>query len=325
MSELEAIFKKLKSVNIPKELEFSVEKIGSFPNHKIGITQEGYPIILIKGKGAEGENLMGYNLELIEVLFNVDCHFLDDRGSEKKGKFSIIKLKSESISHQNYFLNICQILMEKLGQNPTIIKLRREVQNLIDLFTKLSKPPKKTILGLWGELLVIEQAIEPSSLIKAWHVSPTDKYDFNDGIDKLEVKTTEKNVRVHHFSYSQLVPNLSSQLFIISIITSQTNVGVSISDLMNKISKKIRMDERMILHGIVADSLGSNFDRGISICFDYNMAKDSLKTFLSSDIPNIPQSSIPKEVTNIHFECNLTGINECNYKKIKSKLFRAIR
>ena len=71
--------------------------------------------------------------------------------------------------------------------------LKIEIEKLINLFTKFSKPALKTIQGLWAELLIIEQSKNPDYLIQSWHSSTTDKYDFNDGIDKIEVKSTFKS------------------------------------------------------------------------------------------------------------------------------------
>lgn len=65
-----------------------------------------------------------------------------------------------------------------------------------------------SIQGLWAELFVISIASNPEYLLKAWHSSLNDVYDFNDGIDKIEVKSTSKSHRIHKFSYDQLSPTV---------------------------------------------------------------------------------------------------------------------
>lgn len=57
-----------------------------------------------------------------------------------------------------------------------------------------------------------------------------DVYDFNDGIDKIEVKSTSKSHRIHKFSYDQLSPTENTNLIISSIFVIQSGIGKNIFD-----------------------------------------------------------------------------------------------
>jgi UDP-3-O-[3-hydroxymyristoyl] N-acetylglucosamine deacetylase/3-hydroxyacyl-[acyl-carrier-protein] dehydratase len=98
-------------------------------------------------------------------------------------------LKTDIEYLQEYFLKIVFVLLRNLSDKPLLKDLKIEIDKLINLFSKFTKPPLKTIQGLWAELLIIEQSKNPDYLIQSWHNSSSDKYDFNDGIDKIEVKS----------------------------------------------------------------------------------------------------------------------------------------
>lgn len=70
------------------------------------------------------------------------------------------------------------MMFDRMPEIPSKREIAIEVENLISIFSAMTCPPRKKIQGLWTELLVIEQSYKPEVLIKAWHESPTAKYDF---------------------------------------------------------------------------------------------------------------------------------------------------
>ena len=58
--------------------------------------------------------------------------------------------------------------------------------------------------------------------------------------------------------------------------------------------------------------------------FDYKLAVDSLKFFESRTIPTIDPSNIPANISNIKFECDLTGIDNLTCYTIESKLIQSL-
>ena len=210
------------------------------------------------------------------------------------------------------------LVIKKLPTIPTLQELKIEVEKLIELFSKFSKPPTKTVQGLWGELFVIAQSKNPAYLIQAWHNSAADKFDFNDGIDKIEVKSTSKTKRIHHFSIEQLNPNPNSDLIIISVFVVETGVGESIFDLVKQIDDRIQDDDLSFrMNQIIIQTLGREISKSFDMYFDFNLALDSIQFYESEDIPSIAIQNVPDEVINVHFDTDLTTVN--SIKKIKTK------
>ena len=217
------------------------------------------------------------------------------------------------------------LLLRKISTDPNPKELRREIERLISLFSRFSEPPLKTIQGLWGELLVIEQSRNPSYLVQAWHCRPTDKYDFNDGTDKIEVKSTSKSSRIHAFSNSQLLPNKNSKLLIASLFVVETGEGRSVYDLVGAIAKKMDNTELAFrINEVVSQVLGRDISGAFSVHYDYQLAADSLSFYDSSSVARIREEDIPQQISNIHFDCDLTAAVKVKASDGNSALQKAL-
>ena len=210
------IFSDLKCSESANESCFSTSPIPFSKKHKIGISHEGYPMFFIECNS--NAHSLDINLEFISVLFNRPCLLSDENITQYENIYTIIQLKTNNISFQQYFLEVVCIVLELLPETPSHEQLKTEIQKLVELFSRFTRPPRKTIQGLWGELLIIEQAKDPEYLIQSWHVSPDNKFDFNDGQDKIEVKSVSQTRRIHNFSLEQLCPNKNSNLIIASVV-----------------------------------------------------------------------------------------------------------
>lgn len=319
------IFQELKDESPTNGDSFVIASLPSMKNHKIGITQNGQPIFFIKCDNTTKLKTLDTNLEFISVQFNRQCQLINQNKKTEEGIYTIILLKTDIEYLQEYFLKIVFVLIRNLADKPLLKDLKIEIDKLINLFSKFTKPPLKTIQGLWAELLIIEQSKNPDYLIQSWHNSSSDKYDFNDGIDKIEVKSTLKSRRIHSFSIEQLTPNKNSQLLIASIFTIETGTGTNVSDLIEKIVNRIK-DKNLSfrLNELAALTLGKDFEKSFEVFFDYQFALDSIQFYQSSDIPTIQQNNIPSNIMNVRFDCDLSNLKTLDKRGIKSKLHNSL-
>lgn len=294
--------------------------------HKIGISSEGFPLFFIECSDIVHSS--DINLEFISVLFNRPCN-LSENNTQSENTYTIVFLKTENIDFQKYFFDVICIVLEQLPENPSQKQLKTEIQKLTELFSRFNRPPRKTIQGIWAELLVIEQAKNPEYLIQSWHSSPEDKFDFNDGQDKIEVKSTANISRTHRFSLEQLKPNKNSNLLIASVFVIQTGKGKNIFNLIDSICKKVQNIELQFrLNETVSQTLGNDLDKAFDTYFDYQQACDMLAFFDFKDIPTIKNDSIPYEISNIHFDCdlsNVSAVEDMVFMTSKSLLFKSVK
>ena len=319
------IFQELQTQTVSKADGFTIGNLPLVKFHKIGISQSGHPMFFIKCGDSSNGKYLDSNLELISVQFNRECQLLNNNKKVTEGIYTIISLKTDSIDLQEYFLEVVYLIVRNLSSEPKLKELKFEVEKLVNLFSKFSRPPIKTIQGLWAELLVIEQSRDPEYLIQAWHSAIFDKFDFNDGKDKIEVKSTAKSRRIHTFSIEQLNPNTSSNLLVASVFAVETGIGKNIFDLVELIEKNVKNKDLLFrITEILAQTLGSDFEKTFDIFFDYQLAVDELEFYEGRNIPKIGTEFIPTEVSNVRFDSDLTELESIKRFKTKSVLHKSL-
>lgn len=316
-------FRELKSRPLVED-GFNAVAVSETSPHRIGITQEGYPIFFIACSSSE--RISDINLKLFKVLFNRQCSISEsDSGSDTQGIFSIIQLSSLNPDFQKYFLEVVYLLLCRLDDKPTVSVLKSEVSKLLSLFTSVKSISKEVVRGLWAELILIKQSSNPSYLIRSWHVVPEDKFDFNDGTDKVEVKSTNGSKREHTFALEQLNPNKGSRLLIASMFVSQTGVGKTIFNLVDEISASISdVDVLFKLREETTQTIGSHIEEVSNMFFDENASLESLLFFDYASIPTISSKDVPAEVSGVHFRSDLSNVSPVDTFDQDSVLFNSL-
>ena len=295
-------------------------------SHKLGCSNDGYPMFFIACGDEQNDD--DISLDLFKVSFNTLCKLYDvSSRCHVDKKYTIIYLKSTTPDLQEYFLDVVSLVLDKLPSRPTSESVKREITKVISLFIASPIVSEDIIQGLWAELFVIYKAADPLYLINSWHTKKTDIFDFNDGIDKLEVKSTSGSVRKHGFSLEQLRPNDNSELLIASLFVSRSGLGNSIRDLLDFIIARIPMasEEILKLKEQVIRTIGVKDSTPYNITFDFKRAEDYFKLYDYHDIPSIC-GDIPKEVTKVHFQSNLSDVPSIFEKDYvtTSKLFTSL-
>ena len=299
--------------------------------HKLGVSKEGYPkfFLYTNDTTAQITNTM---LNILSVEYNLSCTFVDDNNSETNHSYTIVTLRSVETILQEDFVDLMLLVIARLPEVPSKREIAIEVENLISIFSAMSCPPRKKIQGLWAELLVIEQSTNATVIANAWHENPTSKYDFTMGKDKIEVKSTTNESRIHHFSLEQITPSKNSRIIVASTIvreSAQGNGGLSIDDLYNKICMRIQsVDTRIHILKVIAETLGTDIHKIKEMCFDYTEACDTLRYYDARNIPGVDQSGIHVGVTSVGFNSNLSGVadvsTETAYEYNDSPLYQAL-
>jgi hypothetical protein len=208
-----------------------------------------------------------------------------------------------------------------LGQLPTQEVVRLSILSFIELLRFTTELPTKTVQGLWSELFIILNAKDPISLMRYWHQTPEEKFDFSDGEDKLEVKSTTSDLRIHSFSLEQLNPSPQTQIYIASLILRYYSEGESIEDLRYRL-EKLFFDNKELINKLrfqIAQTLGRSITDTFSIKFDVQLAITSLRYFKATDLPRILLTIVPQYVSDVHFKSDLTNIQPTDLSNLTSK------
>ena len=291
---------------IKEEGSFRAASISNDVPHRVGCSSEGFPMLFIECE--DKEKITDIKLSLFKVLFNRRCSLADISNNTISEKdFTIIQMSSNDQDLIKYFFQVISIVLRKLPVRPQVNVLKVEISKVIEIFTRQSNFSREIVRGLWAELFVIERSQNPEYLIKAWHEEPEDRYDFNDSIDKIEVKSTSGDSRIHMFSLEQLYPNDSADLLIASVLVNSTGIGKTIFDIIDMLSSKITDTEcELKLMEITMKTIGPHVEECANMHFDYNFAADTLKFYDSKMIPAIRKEDVPSAVSAVHFRSNLT-------------------
>lgn len=307
---------------------FNAIPIPDFSSFRMAVDIEGNPVLLLSVvKVVKDVTVRNFKLKYISLQQDVECK-VTDAGKISFETFTVITFTGEDRSLQEYFFRVSETFIKGLGNKPTQRQAIDSLNRFIELFRSLGDIPSNTVQGLWAELFLIESSRGLKSLLNYWHNLPEEKFDFNSGTEKIEVKSSSRLERVHTFSSEQLSPQPESRILIASIFLKQHSEGISIQQLSENITTKISGDLTLIekLTAIIFKTLGNSLEQAIKIKFDYNLAKNSLRFYRQEDISSICEAHIPSEVSDVSYKSDLTNINPIDEAVLKTggDLFNSI-
>ena len=319
------------SLSIPEtdKKVFNAIAIPEYPEFRVAIDIDGNAVLLLSViEHVRDFSLKNVRLKYLQLEQNIECKILEN-GSSRSQAFTVVLFKSVDRHLQEYFLRVSETFIKAIGKNPSQKVITDTLKRLVEVFKVLSESPTNTVSGLWGELFVIDNSRSPKLLVDYWHNLPEEKFDFNAGQERMEVKSSSSFERSHIFSSEQLNPPVGTQVLIASLFVRQQNKGISLQQLINNISEKISDDYALLdkLNSIVCATLGNTLDHGLAMCFDYEIAKQSLQFYRHQDIDKIEQVNIPDNVSEVCFRSDLSSLKATeliNIVKIDSNLYSAL-
>lgn len=330
MLNLINLFKQLKlpnSINDKNQPRFSALPISNYSNHRLAKDVNGFPSLLISTKESPAINRPApIKLEHLEVLYDIDCR-ISHKERLEDSRFTVISCTDIDVSLQEYFLRIGNAVIAVIGNSPSHRQVAKAVGDLVELFRVMNEAPKKSVQGLWAELLLISLATDPTSLVRAWHRNSEDKFDFSSGSQRLEIKSSTSKIRQHHFSLDQLKSPIGVDVLVASVFVERVGAGTSLTELAELVRLKISKEPELLLYldQVIGNTLGNDWRSAAKDKFDLKLAIKSLLFFLPENIPCI-NSNLPKEISDVHFKVDLTDTRTLNKKtlSVKSGIFKAV-
>jgi len=318
------------SLNLPESdgKAFNAIPIPEYPNFRVAIDFEENAVLLLSvSKRIKDLSLKNFRLKYLQLEQNLECKIYEN-DSTKLQTFTVVTFRCSERNLKEYFLRISETLVKTIGQNPTQQQVIDSLKKFVEVFKTLTDSPTNTVSGLWAELFLIDTSNDPKTLINYWHNLPEEKFDFNAGTERIEVKSSSNFERKHIFSAEQLNPPPDTQVLIASVFLKQHNSGHSIHYLIDRISEKIDHDFATVekLNTIVFRTLGSSLEHSIGVKFDYDIAQQSVRFFSHQDIDKIEEVHIPNNVSEVKYKSDLTSIKEIELNKLKERkgLFNAL-
>jgi len=213
---------------------FSGAPVPRAQQHHVARDHDGHPAILIEvaveGPGAPP----AITLQNLRVDHGLQCRVVQPDGEAVESRFSLVHCLSPTRFIHECFLRTMETVLYDLPADATGRDVAHAVDSLVELFHKLQRAPSKLPQGLWAELFLIVRAHEPRSLLRAWHVSASERFDFSEGTQRVEVKCAGDRRRRHHFTFGQVYPPSGATVHVASVFVEHCAGGTTLEDLWGR-------------------------------------------------------------------------------------------
>jgi hypothetical protein len=281
---------------------------------RIAVDQQGRPAVLIRD--IPGFPLSNFRLKYLELSVRRGCQIISD-GKTRIEDFILILFRAADPALTQYFFSIISTFLTTLDSARSNVQREQAYNSLLEIFRSLNEEPLSTVQGLWSELFVISNSNNIPALVDAWHHTPSDRFDFTSGRERLEVKSSRILVRVHTFAAFQLIPDVDTRIIVASLFVIDSPTGKTLQQLADLINRSLNDPAlRLKLERIIARTLGRGITQSIQARFDVQIAKNSLCFYNATDVPRIEAASIPARVYDVHFKSDLSIIRPINPKEL---------
>jgi hypothetical protein len=298
---------------------FNVRRLEDSSAFYAGRDSRGCASILIAT--SESGRTVPLRLAGIEAMFSTPCQIVEAGLLPTTQTVTAIICTNQERDVVAYFASIMESLIPFLGESPSTEKVAETVRQLVDLFQKLRSPARRSLLGLAGELNVLEAATDTAVAVRSWRSDAEERFDFGVGRLRLDVKASSNRQRVHEISFEQANPPNGTTGIIASIWIEAMAGGVSLSELLSSIERRIedKPTEIMRLRTIVANTLGDALPQAMGWSFDKKLADSSLNYFDATTIPAI-RPPLPPSVSSARFVSDLSGCMPMDIGKLRRTL-----
>jgi hypothetical protein len=295
---------------------YSVAHIHGYPAYFIGKDNNANACLLISAPDKESRRHVPIRLESLEVAFDIPS-FIKQSGKVSEGTFTVVRCRSNDGEMVRYFLSVAEILLRILGPNPSRGAISNSITRLAHIFQRLQSPATRSVNGLFGELFLICESLNPFRTLAAWRTQDTSRFDFNTGSVRIDVKTAAGRQRIHTFSYEQCNPPSGTTALVASLYVEQAGGGISLQEIVREIEGLVATNAELVLklHDTVAETLGRSLNEGLRVRFDRRLSASSLHFYELRSIPAI-RDEPPLGVSDIHFRSDLSGLGHIDTRRL---------
>lgn len=282
---------------------FRVRRVPGQPAYYVGRDPTGAAAFLVSASGS-GRSVP-LRLAGIEARFALPCTVAEPSQEQRTEMLTAILCTLRDPGTEAYFASIADLLMGVLGGAPTIAEVASAVGHLVELFQRLRVPPRRSLIGIVGELVVIHAAQDVAAAVGAWRSDPDERYDFATGALRVDAKASATRRRTHSFSMEQANPPEGTIGILASMFVEQLGGGTSVAEMLEGIEAYLPTHAAMMrLRTIVADTLGMDLLAALGWRFDMRLARSSLALFDLRGIPAI-RGALPDGVSSVRFTSDI--------------------
>lgn len=154
------------------------------------------------------------------------------------------------------------------------------------------------------------------NIVDNWQKKEKMKFDFSiNEQKKMEIKSTLKDTRIHHFRHEQLLSELYD-IIIGSVLLRESDTGLSLYELILKVKENAKGNYKVLLY--IENFIKNTSDEKLkNIKYDELYIKDNIKFYRANMVPRFNEKT-PEGVSKAEYDSDLSNvINLTNNELIK--------
>ncbi|MGI6644445.1 MAG: hypothetical protein ACOX28_01575 [Bacilli bacterium] len=262
-----------------------------------GRNSEGF--VVYGDKAVDNPRAIIESTKSLTLYLNAYCEVVENNNTSIERLNIIILKKTE-------YLDIFINLTEVYNLNKEKYSFLQFFMYLKDLFSYDAKSGSIQVQGLYAELYTIYYFKEYYDFDLSNYYQSKSKMKFDFSIDskrKIDVKSTTKEERIHHFKNEQL-NTLRYDIKIVSILLLADDRGLTLYDLIER-CKTAFSNNFLIQIYIEKIKKSISIDELKLTAYNENYIIDNIKVFDALNIPRISEKN-DEGIFNIEYDSNLT-------------------
>lgn len=289
----------------------------------VGVDKDGYSVIVLISDKNEKFSL-NQKTKMLSMECNVRVNYTINN-VKKESNVHLIRCLSKEWKEREIFIELSLVFLDSINEKNEEESIMEVFSTLVLFFSMKSELTDKELRGIYTELYTIWSYKDIIDLSLFWQSRERMKFDFSLSEDfKVEIKSTIKDERRHHFRHEQLSGSYK-KIYIVSYMLRNDDIGLSMYDLLLR-CKSLFWKEPKKLMRLELILKNSSEDRLKNMKFNESYLIKKRKIYMSDDIPKFQEES-PTGVTNAEYDCileNVVNIDENMFLNACKKEIEAV-
>lgn len=278
----------------------SVYKIAEFAtNFYIGIDKDKNLVVVMKPK-SQCRRTYNINTKTLSLECNAKVSF--STGNQEN--VHILKCLLHNKKEKEIFLEVAKLFISDDYSDKYVIDTFNTLQSFFSDKKELSD---NELTGFYAELYTILRFHDSLNIEKYWQSRDRLKFDFSFSEKlKLEVKSTTKENRTHHFLHEQLNSNYYD-IYVLSYMFRYDDKGLALYDLIAQVRPILQNYKDLTLRLKYIEK-NTNVERLKDLKYSQTYIDENMHIFSAKDIPKFVEQT-PVGVSKAEYDCSLENID----------------
>ena len=311
--EIDNLIDKIQTLEVPKQFnEYNLFKLDE--NIYYGIDKNNCISFLI-GSTIPNVYPIIQETKYLNFSFNITAKIIIN-GENVNKRVHILTCTSKDSNDIKAFISLTEAFKNCIKENNPFI-INELFSSLKNLFEDINAKTDIELQGFFAELYVIYYFMQNGiNILNYWQRKEKMKFDFSiNEQKKIEIKSTLKDTRIHHFKHEQLLSELYD-IIVGSVLLRESDTGISLYELISKIKENAKDNYQVLLY--IENFIKNTSDEKLkNIKYDELYIRENMKFYKASAVPRFNEKT-PEGVSKAEYDSDLSNIvNLTNEEFIK--------